>query len=161
MTTLYQQVQAFGLTVALGILMGFLFDCYRVLVRFIRPAKWLTQVADLLFWMVLAAVVFSILLLGNWGEVRAYVILGLIAGLGVHLRWFSQMTLRCLQRLFRFLINAYNFLVNLFIWPVRWFTRIVIVPVGWLSMGMRWVYSPFARALAQAKKLIPKWKWRA
>ena len=160
MTTLCQQVQAFGLTVTLGILMGFLFDFYRVLFQFVRPAKWLTQVADLLFWLVLAAVVFSILLLSNWGEVRAYVFLGLAVGVGVHLRWFSRTTLRCLQRLFRFLITAYNFLINLFIWPVRWLTRIVVVPVGWLSMGVRWLFFPFARALAQGKKLIPKWKRR-
>lgn len=160
MTTLSQQVQAFGLTVALGILMGFLFDFYRVLYWFIRPAKWLTQVADLLFWLVLAVVVFSILLLSNWGEVRAYVFIGLAVGVGIHLRCFSRTTLRCLQGLFRFLIAAYNFLLNLFIWPVRWLTRIVVVPVGWLSMGLRRLFSPFARALAQGKRLIPKGKQR-
>lgn len=154
MTALYQQVQSFGLTVALGILMGFLFDFYRVLLRFIRPAKWLTQVADLLFWLVLAAVIFSLLLLGNWGEVRAYVFLGLVVGGGIHLRWFSRTTLRLLQRLFRFLSRVYNCLAGLFIWPVRWLSRIAVVPVGWLSTGLSRLFFPFARVLTQGKKLI-------
>ena len=104
MTTLSQQVQAFGLTVALGILMGFLFDFYRVLFRFIRPAKWLTQVADLLFWL---GVCFSGYCCFNWGS-EAYVF-KLSRRRDGPSRWFSRTTLRCLQRLFRSLITAYNF----------------------------------------------------
>jgi len=156
MTTLSQQLLVFGLTVALGILIGVLFDFYRMLNRVIRPSSWLTQVGDLLFWLLLSGMVFWLLLIGNWGEVRAYVFLGLALGLIGHLRWFSKTTLRFWNWLFRLTGKVYGCFISIIGWPVRLFSRIVVVPIGWLSMGLRWLFSPFLSVMDRGKNIIKR-----
>lgn len=63
-----------------GLLLAFAFDCYRVGRYFWRPGLPGTYIGDSLFWLILTAFTFTLLMLINWGEVRAYVFLAL--GLG-------------------------------------------------------------------------------
>jgi spore cortex biosynthesis protein YabQ len=157
MTTLSQQFFVFGLTIALGVLMGLLFDFYRVLNRLFRPSRLATQIGDLLFWLLLAGVVFFLLILGNWGEVRVYVVLGLILGLLGHLRWFSRTTIRIFNCWFCLMGKMYRSIIRIVSWPVRWLTRIVLVPVGWISIGFRRFLWPVFMVNNKIRNILKRW----
>lgn len=124
MIPLSQQFMGFGLAIALGILIGILFDFYRISNCLLRPPIMVTRISDLLFWLLMTAVVFYSLLLGNWGEVRAYIILGLIFGLIIHVRCFSQTLLRLANRFFRFLGHLVKTLARPFTWGNRFLRRV-------------------------------------
>lgn len=79
-TFVISQVQTFALTVGLGLLIGFGYDMLRAVKKFTRPSRTILFFADLFFWIVMTAVVFFALLSNNWGEVRAYVFIGLATG---------------------------------------------------------------------------------
>jgi len=159
MTELSQQFLAFGLTIALGILMGVFFDFYRVLNRLLHPPRLVIQVGDLLFWLVLTGVVFTILFLGNWGEVRAYVFLGLALGLVIYFKWFSRLFIRLFNRVLRLVGRVLRFVGQIVGWPIRrlaWLARLMIIPVGRFSNGFRTFLTPVRRAARVCRRVVKK-----
>ncbi len=92
----------FAITLALGAVVGVLFDFYRTCRYFRRPRRSWGFFFDLLFFLVVTLVVYTGLLLANWGEVRIYVFVGLTLGFLLYLLVFS----RSFLRLFRFLLRC-------------------------------------------------------
>lgn len=81
---------AFLISIGIGIGAGFLFDFYRVARITWRLGRLGTSIGDLLIWVALTLVVFALLLLANWGEVRWYILLGLGLGALLYHRAFSR-----------------------------------------------------------------------
>ncbi len=74
------QAAVFAFTVAIGLLLGFLFDLYRVVRGRLRPGPLATVLGDLLFSLLATGVTFALLVVGNWGELRLYVWVGFLLG---------------------------------------------------------------------------------
>lgn len=79
-TIVSQQVISFVTTVLLGILIGLAYDVLRVIRFLFHPSRRILFFYDLLFWVLMTGTVFFILLVSSWGEVRAYVFIGLGSG---------------------------------------------------------------------------------
>lgn len=89
MSSLAEQTYAFLMTILAGGVIGLLFDLYRVLRSTLRPKQLATAMTDLLYWIVVTPTVFAMLLAGNWGELRFYVLVGLAIGLILYFQALS------------------------------------------------------------------------
>ena len=127
------QILAFVITIVTGILLGLLFDCYRVLRGTFNPKAAVTWLTDLLYWLVATAVVFVALVLSNWGELRFYVVIGILSGLGLYYRWLSLYSIRVFAKVIKLIIAGLLLLKRIFIGvivkPGRYCTRIAMWPV--------------------------------
>lgn len=94
MSPLGEQAIALAATVAGGMVVGFFFDLYRLIRSQLTPGPVFTQVGDLLYWAVATGAVFLLLLAGNQGEFRLYVVAGLGAGLLLYFRALSGCVLK-------------------------------------------------------------------
>lgn len=139
MVPLMDQFYYFALTIVIGIIAGFCYDIYKVTRGTLRLRRIGTALGDVLFWLVLTAVVFILLLLGNWGEVRLYVLLGLALGAVLYLNLFSRRTTSILQWTFRALhqLGIWFLKVLSFTWrmvclPFRGVYLLIALPLGFL-----------------------------
>ena len=82
--TVQSQLIGLAVTVLAGVIMGALFDLYRVARWALRPGRALTAICDVIFWLFAATMVFRFLLAYSWGEVRFYMLVGFAAGFGVY-----------------------------------------------------------------------------
>src|SRR5690606_33212660 len=101
MMSLAGQTYAFLMTILSGGIVGFLFVAYRVLRSAFRPRQLATALTDLLYWIVVTPIVFAMLLAGNWGELRLYVLIGLGIGLLLYFQALSSLVIWALAGLFR------------------------------------------------------------
>ena len=140
MESLVNQTYAFAVTVVIGVTAGFCYDYYRVVRGVFRLKKVGTCLGDVLFWLVTTAMVFFMLLRGNWGEVRLYVFAGIGLGAFIYYRLFS----RAMSRLVRFkfflfhktwelFIKALVFLWMVILFPFRLLILALSYPVGFLG----------------------------
>jgi len=127
------QVNTFLLIGATAMLLGVLFDVYRVLRGFFRPPWLITSVTDLVYWLVAAGVAFLALILGNWGELRFYVFIAMFLGVAAYYRLASRHVIKLLITLLRLAARAWRFakLVFLFtfIKPVTLIVRTSLLPL--------------------------------
>ena len=81
MLGLSAQIKAFLLTYLLGIIAGFIFHFYQLMIKNRRVGKYSLYLMDLVLWIAMIVLVFTALLLINQGEMRIYVFIALLAGI--------------------------------------------------------------------------------
>lgn len=88
-----------------GLLIGFVYDLYKIFRYFLKPKKIATFIEDALFWLIVTIVVFFILIKSTWGELRGYIFVGLFIGVLLYLRFVSVVMYPILIKMFRFIIS--------------------------------------------------------
>lgn len=116
METLGVQLYSFGIVMLAGISLGVMFDCFRVIRGLLRPGLLSTLLLDLLFWAICTPVLVLYLLLANWGELRGYVIIGLILGFFFYKLFLGQTVLALLLWAVRSVSGLLNFLITLLLY---------------------------------------------
>lgn len=114
-----EQLQTFVLTVGLGILIGIIYDFMMTGRKFIRLSRGAHFFVDLLFCLTMTLLVFIALLANNWGEVRAYVFIGLGGGILIYMLLFSRHVSRLLLKTFSLLIVFVSSLIRPFLMIYR------------------------------------------
>jgi spore cortex biosynthesis protein YabQ len=95
------QAVIFLIILLVGALLGIVFDFYRVLRGIIKPRSLVTSLTDLIYWLVATIIVFAVLLVCNWGELRFYIFMGLVAGVAMYYRLLSPYIITLLQAAIR------------------------------------------------------------
>ncbi|HHT74042.1 MAG TPA: hypothetical protein GX008_10060 [Firmicutes bacterium] len=133
MESLSAQLYAFGIILLAGLTIGLVVDVYRVIRGILRPGLVSTAILDLMFWALLTPILVIYLLLANWGQLRGYVILGLILGFA-----FYRLTMsRAVVALLLWLIDLLGRLVT-FAGTVVWSIISFPIVLGQeLGLGVR------------------------
>jgi len=86
-----------------GILIGFMYDLYRIFRRIFQPKKIATMIQDLIFWGVISIVAFYVLIFSNQGAIRFYNFLGFMLGSAFYQMLLSKLVIKSLTFLLRML----------------------------------------------------------
>lgn len=140
MVPIWEQFQWFFFTIAIGLLLGVLVDGYRGFYRFLRPRSIMIGIGDLLLWFVLTGLVFFLLLLNNWGEVRAYVIAGMIIGILIYQKLFSRFILGLWVSIFSGMRKVFFLVLKIIILPLKLLQRLLFIPLGLVSILLDWLW---------------------
>lgn len=136
----YGQIDTFMYTLLTGIILGIIFDFYRVLRGIWRPHIWITSVTDLVYWLVATVLVFITLIVGNWGEIRLYIFIGLLLGVAAYYRLASRTVIWLVLRgiktinqlihkgfwlLHRYIFQPFKYIVSILYRPVCYLIKII------------------------------------
>lgn len=127
------QFYTFLFMVGIGLVVGFCSDFYRVTRLILGLRRMGSSIGDLLFWLLLTPMVFGMLLFGNWGEFRLYVILGLGCGLLLYFKLISPIMVSALQKFYKILKKLWFWFMSLLaaIWRVITLpARMVVLVLG-------------------------------
>ncbi len=89
-----------------GLLVGLVYDLYRVFRYFLKPKKIATIIEDVLFWFIVTIVVFFVLIESTWGELRGYIFVGLFIGVFLYFKFLSKIIYPLLIKLFKLIIST-------------------------------------------------------
>ncbi len=93
------QLEAFFLTMILGLCSGVILHYYQILIRNARVPRFYLYVSDLIFWVLMVIVVFIGMLYINQGEMRSYVLIALIIGGLIYFKTLSAICAKSLRKL--------------------------------------------------------------
>lgn len=130
---LYQQAWAFVVAFLAGVVTGLIFDIYRVIRKILGLRKIGTTIGDVLSWGSIAVIIFSLLVIGNWAELRLYIFVALGAGLGIYLQFASVRTRRVVYEILKLVGKLVAGLVFCILTPLRITRRLV----SYLLIGSR------------------------
>ena len=124
------QAAVFLWLVAAGAAAGLLFDGFRAVRRVWPHANALTQLEDVLYWLIVFLLVMHVLFTRNGGEMRGYVLLGFALGMLLYFNACSRFALQLLIRLMAAVKRVLCTFLMLVTWPVRMLRRIFRVPAS-------------------------------
>ncbi len=113
-----------------GIVLGILFDIY----RFILPShrvKGLTQyIVDSIFWIIVTLSTFTAFVYSSFGQVRLYLLLGMVGGFMLYIKTLSKTTFRVLRVLKEIVAKVMLFIKKVIITIIKVIKKISILFLG-------------------------------
>ncbi|QXM07232.1 spore cortex biosynthesis protein YabQ [Crassaminicella indica] len=118
-TYVSEQIYVFLTTLYGGIIIGFIYDLYRILRCIFKPKKIATIIEDLIFWIVIAIIAVHVLLFSNDGQLRFYVFLGFLIGAILYNRILSRFVIRGILILLNKLKSLLMKLLRIILFPIK------------------------------------------
>lgn len=102
-----------------GIIIGILFDIFRILRRSFKTTDIITYVQDILFWILTGIILlYSIFIFSN-GEIRFYMFLGVFLGCLVYMLMFSKYFIKVNVKIVITIKNIVRKLVSVLLFPIK------------------------------------------
>ena len=156
--TLHMQFATMGMMLLGGLSLGGLFDLYRVLANQFRMPRYAYYFWDVIFWILGTLFVFKLLYDINWGQVRMFIFIGLLVGMGLYFWLFSGLVVKLILRLIQFtriLVRIGMRMVNIFIVTPIWLLfRASAIFFGFLLAIAIFLYQVVLQLLYTVCKLL-------
>lgn len=124
-----------------GVVIGILFDFFRILRRSFKTSNIITYVEDVLFWILTGVLILYNIWYFNNGEIRIYMLLGIIMGLLIYMLTLSniivslfskilKMLIRILEIPFKTIISIFHKIITIIIKIFNKFTKKIKIKKG-------------------------------
>ncbi len=85
-----KQLYIFFIYIVSGVIVSMIFDIFRVLRKSIKTPNWITYIEDTIFWIIVGFILIWEIFTISYGELRAYIFIGLILGIVIYLITISK-----------------------------------------------------------------------
>lgn len=99
-----------------GLILGVMYDIYRVALSRIRMPRWMIPILDFLYWIAATIIVFRLLYHSNLGQVRVFVFIAIAIGILFYFALLSRIVCKILQ-----------FIANMIVWFVRFVWKLITI----------------------------------
>ena len=89
-----------------GVVIGILFDFFRILRRTIKTSNIITYIEDVLFWILTGLLVLYNIWYFNNGEIRIFMFLGIIMGVLIYMSTISSILVKIFTKLLQTIIKV-------------------------------------------------------
>lgn len=133
------QLYIFLLFILTGIVIGIVFDIFRIFRRSFKTNDIITYVQDFLFWLVTGCILLFSIFTFNNGGLRGYIFIGIILGVLLHLLLLSK------------------YFINIFVKIFSVLKKIIGYPIYWLlNFTKNYILSPLSKILSKIRLKLPK-----
>lgn len=122
------QVVIFFYCIFGGILIGFLFDIFRLSRRIIQTSDLITYIEDIVFWLLVGVVVLATVFQFNQGQLRGFVFLGMFLGLIFYFMLFSSLLMRFICYIISLLEKITRYVIKIMKKPIKIMVKMIVVP---------------------------------
>lgn len=136
-----------------GAIIAFLYDVLRIKRKAIKTISIFIYIEDLLYWIAVALVMFSVVYYSNDGEIRGYVFIGTLLGVILYMLMLSKLVINSSMFVIRTIYRIVKFIWNIVSYPFKVLLRILSVPLGFLA---RFAGKLFKKARRAGKNKISK-----
>ena len=137
-----------------GILIGFIYDLYKVVREIFHPKKFATNLQDIIFWTIISVVAFYILIFSNQGDLRFYNFLGFMLGVLVYQYLLSKWIVKTLSLVFNAIKKFIWDVLQLILYPCRVGICLLGVPYDYCKKKTKPVYYKSKRLIALPGRMM-------
>lgn len=134
--TVFNQTYAFAFSIVGGMLVGLVFDLFRVFRKVRKPSNLSVFIQDILFFILLAFLLFFIICFANNNEVRSYEIFGIGLGGILYLLTVSRFIRRFILFVARWLAKLMRALLRILLFPVYLLCKIFKKPARFIVIRL-------------------------
>lgn len=132
------QVYVFIVFILNGILIGILFDIFRILRKSFKTPDTVTYIEDVIFGILSGLLILFSIMKFNNGELRVYIFLGIILGLILYLLIFSKIFISISVYIINLLKKVFNILIII---PVKFIYKMlrnfIFKPIVFVCFNVR------------------------
>lgn len=148
-----------------GILIGLLFDFFRISRRVFKTNDVMTYIEDILFWILAGAIVLYSIFAFNNGELRLFMFLGIILGAFFYMIFISSYVIKINVKVINFLKKVFGIFIIPFNFIYKILHRLLLKPVTFLIINIRKSFTNFGMKIynnlkrpKKEKNIVKNWK---
>lgn len=119
------QAYLFLIFIINGILIGLLFDFFRILRKSFKTKDFITYIEDIIFWILAGFLVLYSIFTFNNGEIRLFIFLGLALGISIYLLTISKYIMKISVEIIRWIKKIISQILKIFTYPFMFIIKIV------------------------------------
>lgn len=135
------QAYLFVMFIINGILIGFLFDIFRILRKSFKTSDIITYIEDVTFWILTGILTLYFIFTYNNGEIRLYILLGIIFGISIYILTISKHIIKFSVIIINFVKSIIMKLIKIITYPLRIVTKILkkilFRPISFIFINIR------------------------
>lgn len=113
------QFHIFLTTLYGGIVIGLIYDLYRIFRYYLKPKRVATFIEDAIFWIIISITTLIFLFYSNRAELRWYVFLGYVIGFSLYKILLSEIIIKILIYFIEKIIYVVKKVVYIITYPIR------------------------------------------
>lgn len=125
MQEVYNQLFCLLIFILTGLVIGILFDIFRILRKSFKTTDFITYLEDIIFWILTGCIMLFSIFIFNNGEIRSYVFIGIAIGIILYMLVISRFFIRIS-------VNIIKFIKRILSYPIKLIknivTKIIIKP---------------------------------
>ncbi len=118
----FNQAYIFLIFIINGLLIGILFDIFRVLRKSFKTSDFITYMQDMLFWTIAGFLIIFSIYKFNSGEIRIFIFVGLLLGIIFYLLTISKYFITINVKIITFISRIIE---KIFIYPIRFILKVI------------------------------------
>lgn len=143
-----------------GIIIGLLFDIFRILRRSFKTSDIITYLQDILFWILTGLILlYSIFTFSN-GEIRFYMLLGVLLGCLIYMLMFSKYFININVKIILVLKKVIGKILSIIIFPikiiVKFIKKIFFKPINFVTINIKKIKTNYQKKLKNVFKIQKK-----
>lgn len=147
MYSVYHESYILLATIYGGLLIGFIYDLYKVFRGLFHPKKIATYLQDILFWTIISIVAFYVLIISNQGDLRFYNFLGFVIGVLIYHYLLSAKIIQTLLFMIRVIKELIGDLWKLLLYPLQVGFCLISVPYSYCKRKTKPLYYKSKRVM--------------
>lgn len=113
------QAYLFLIFIINGIIIGFIFDFFRIIRKAFKTADIVTYIQDLLFWILTGLIILYSTFTFNNGEIRIFMFVGILIGLILYMTLISSYIIKINVTIINFIKNILIKIINIILTPFK------------------------------------------
>ena len=131
------QVYLFFIFIANGVLIGILFDFFRILRKSFKTSDIVTYIEDFLFWILTGFSILYFMFVFNNGEIRLFMFLGIAVGITLYMLIFSSFLIKINVTIITFLKKVISKIIGIILIPFKFIKRLFFKPISFIFINIR------------------------
>lgn len=145
------QAYLFLIFIVNGIIIGLLFDFFRIARKVIPTNDFATYIEDILFWLLTGAITLYSIFVFNNGELRLFMFLGIILGAFIYLLVLSSYVIKINVKIINTILVPFKAIYRLL-------RKVIFKPITFLIINIRKSFINFVKIPKKSKNIVKNWK---
>jgi len=111
-------------------LIALVYDLFRIKRRAIKTSTIFIYIEDLIFWVIVAIIMFAVIYYSNEGEIRGYIFIGTAIGITLYILLFSRIVINSFLFVLKTIYRILKFIWKVLTYPFRIIFKLLSYPVN-------------------------------
>ena len=151
------QVYLFLIFIINGVIIGILFDFFRILRKSFKTSDIITYFEDFLFWILTGFSILYFIFVFNNGEIRLFMFLGIAVGIALYMLIFSSLFIKINVSVITFFKRIFIKVLEIILIPFRFLKKLFFKPISFIIINVRKsstnLYNNFIKITKKHKKI--------
>lgn len=150
-----EQLICFGYFISVGIIIGSIFDIFRIWRKTIHTSDIITNIQDILFCLITGIIIIISIFYFNNGELRLFIFIGIITGTILYMLLISKYIMAISIKIINFIKKIVHLLMQPFIILINFTKKLIFRPISFIIINVKYFT---LKNLQKIKKVTKKQK---